>query len=126
MERRVRIQWTEPARNHLRELPERIARRIVEKVAWLGGQDNARLAGMALRESRRGHYSLRVGRYRAIYIVDEEKLADGEVLILVRVVVVMVGPRKAGDRDDVYKLAERLIRLSGCEPPKDSDAEEEH
>ncbi|MEE9295929.1 MAG: type II toxin-antitoxin system RelE/ParE family toxin [Phycisphaerae bacterium] len=118
-ERRVKIQWTEPARNKLRELPERIARRIVEKIAWLGDQDNPRLAGKALRESLRGYYSLRVGRYRAIYIVDEEKLTNGDVLILVRVVVVMVGPRKAGDRDDVYKLAERLIRLSGYEPPKD-------
>ncbi len=41
-------------------------------------------------------------RYRIIYRVD----VTGSV-----VVVVAVGRRRAGDRDDVYALAERLARL---------------
>ena len=51
-----------------------------------------------------GYHSLRaVGqRYRVIYRVDR-----GRVIVI----IVAVGLRKEGDRQDVYRLAEKLIRL---------------
>ena len=60
--------------------------------------------GKPLREELAGLRSLRaVGqRYRIIYRVERSK---------VLVVVVTVGLRKEGDRADVYRLAQKLIRL---------------
>lgn len=44
--------------------------------------------------------SLRVGRYRVLYSIDDE---NGIVM------VELVGRRKGNDRGDVYKVAERLV-----------------
>ena len=58
--------------------------------------------GQPLRGLLAGSRSCRaVGqRYRIIYRIEEEV-----------VIVVAVGLRRAGDRDDVYAIAERLARL---------------
>jgi mRNA interferase RelE/StbE len=60
--------------------------------------------GKPLREDLLGFRSLRVvgQRYRVIYSVD---LASGTVH------VVAAGRRREGDRDDIYVLAQRLVRL---------------
>ncbi len=46
-------------------------------------------------------------RYRVLY------RADGNS---VTVVVVLVGPRKEGDKSDVYTLAKKLLRLGLLDP----------
>ena len=60
--------------------------------------------GKPLRGDFAGFRSLRaVGqRYRIIYRVDR-----GKVLV----VILLVGIRKEGDRRDVYRLAQKLLRL---------------
>ena len=60
--------------------------------------------GKPMREELLGFRSLRaVGqRYRIIYRVDRHR---------VLVIVVAVGLRKEGDRQDIYRLAQRLVRL---------------
>lgn len=60
--------------------------------------------GKPMREELAGWRSLRaVGqRYRIIYRVDRRR---------VLVIVVAVGLRKEGDRQDIYRLAQKLIRL---------------
>lgn len=57
-----------------------------------------------MREELMGFRSLRtVGqRYRIIYRVDRNR---------VLVIVVAVGLRKEGDRNDIYRLAQKLVRL---------------
>ena len=111
MTRRVKVQWTRPARDALAKLPPEVRRTILDKTAALANCDptavHKRLAGPLW-----NYYSIKVTRYRAIYCVDEETLANGDVLIFVRVVVVAVGIRKKGDRRDIYRLAEKLIRLA--------------
>ncbi len=49
-----------------------------------------------------GYRSLRAGRYRVIYRVHADR---------VEVVVVAVGKRSEGSREDIYSLAKKLIRL---------------
>lgn len=114
MTRRVKVQWTRPARDGLAKLPTKVRRALLDKVRALADCDprtvHKRLVGPLC-----DYYSIKVSRYRALYRVDEETLADGNKLVFVRVVVVTVGIRKSGDRGDVYRLAQRLIRLAGME-----------
>ena len=111
MTRRVKVQWTRPARDALAKLPTKVRCMILDKTAALTDCDptavHKRLAGPL-----RGYYSIKVSRYRALYCVHEETLANGDVLVYVRVVVVAVGIRKEGDRRDIYRLAEKLIRFA--------------
>ena len=60
--------------------------------------------GKPMREELMGFRSLRtVGqRYRIIYRVDRKN---------VLVIVVAVGLRKEGDRNDIYRIAQKLLRL---------------
>ena len=60
--------------------------------------------GKPMRDELSGFRSLRaVGqRYRIIYRVDR-----GSVLVI----VIAVGLRKEGDRQDIYRLAQKLVRL---------------
>ena len=60
--------------------------------------------GKPMRDELFGFRSLRaVGqRYRIIYRVDR-----GRVLVI----VIAVGLRKEGDRQDIYRLAQKLVRL---------------
>ena len=60
--------------------------------------------GKPMRDELSGFRSLRaVGqRYRIIYRVDR-----GKVLVI----VLAVGLRKEGDRQDIYRLAQKLVRL---------------
>jgi len=95
MKRRITVQWTRPAKERLATLPPKIRRAILEKTSALAKGD-PRKAHKALTGPLRGYYSMKVSRYRAIYTVHEETLANGDTLLLVQVVVVAVGLRKAG------------------------------
>ncbi len=65
--------------------------------------DEPEKQGKPLTDQLKGCYSIRaVGqRYRIIYQV----IREGE-----RMLVVLVGIRREGDRDDIYAVAERLVR----------------
>jgi len=112
MERRVRIKWTLTARDSLATLPKKVRRAIIDKVGALANCD-PRKAHKPLEGPLAGYFAIKVSRYRAIYTVRDEKLPNGDVLIHVHVTVVAVGMRKDGDKQDVYRLAERLIRYAG-------------
>ena len=60
--------------------------------------------GKPMREELAGWRSVRAAgqRYRIIYRVDRQR---------VLVIVVAVGLRKEGDRQDIYRLAQKLVRL---------------
>jgi mRNA interferase RelE/StbE len=86
----------------------RVRRTLRERIDGLAHDPDKQ--GQPLLAELAGYRSLRaVGqRYRLIYRVDR-----GHVLV----VVVAVGLRKAGDRNDVYTLARKLLRLRLLEPP---------
>jgi mRNA interferase RelE/StbE len=81
-------------------------RRIREKLASVidGLEFNPELRGKPLDDDLAGYRSIRaVGqRYRIIYRVERS---------MVTVVVVAAGIRKEGSREDIYRVAAKLIRL---------------
>jgi mRNA interferase RelE/StbE len=97
------IEFTETVRELLGDISDRrIQAKIVERIAALA-QDPEK-QGKPLADELDGYRSVRaVGqRYRIIYRVDGDK-----VLVL----IVVIGIRKEGDKKDVYRLAQRLVRL---------------
>ena len=111
MDRRVRIQWTVTARDQLASIPQKVRRGILSKADMLLECENPRTLFKALLGPLQGYFRIPYSRYRAIYSVVDEDLASGDILITVTVCFVTVGKRKAGDKRDVYRLAERLVKF---------------
>ena len=97
------VRWTETS---VRLLEKISARRIRQKLLDRGDDlaSDPALQGKPLREELTGYRSLRaVGqRYRLLYQVDESRRT---------VWIKAVGLRKEGDRNDIYALAGKLVRL---------------
>jgi len=100
--------WTATAFEMLAEVADRrVRQQLFDTSKRL--QSDPEKQGKPLREGLLGFRSLRVvgQRYRLIYSVDPG----------VRIVhVVAAGLRREGSRDDVYELAQRIVRL-GLAPP---------
>ena len=111
MECLVSIAWTTTAKRGLGNLPKKVQRGLLEKIDELAGCD-PRAGNKPLIGPLQGCYRIVYSRYRAVYRVEEEKLANGETLIHLKVLFIAVGIRKERDKKDVYKLAEKLIRLT--------------
>lgn len=98
-----RISILPTAAKMLEDIPDRrVQEKISDSIDGLAHEPQKQ--GKPLTGDLRGFRSLRaVGqRYRIIYRIEENK-----VLVL----VVALGIRKEGDRKDIYKLAQKLIRL---------------
>ena len=121
MERRVTIQWTDTAKAQLAQLPPKVRRGLLSKAGNLRRADDARSAGKPLVGPLLGYYRITYGRYRAIYEVKEEKIANGAVLVHVRICFLAAGKRKARDKKDIYNIAVKLVELGvlGDEQPAD-------
>ena len=80
----------------------RIQDKLLERMTALA--NDPELQGKPLGDDLAGYRSIRaVGqRYRIIYRVERS---------IVTVVVVAAGIRKEGSREDIYRVAEKLIRL---------------
>lgn len=80
----------------------RVRQKIRDRIDGLS--ENPELQGKPLIGDLSGYFSLRaVGqRYRIVYRIDGKR---------VTVLVVAVGIRKSGSKDDVYTLARKLLRL---------------
>lgn len=118
------IEFTQTVRELLDDISDRrIQAKIIERIAALA--NNPEKQGKPLANELDSYRSVRaVGqRYRIIYRVDGDK-----VLVL----IVVVGIRKEGDKKDVYRLAQRLVRLGILEgkptteetPPEEPTPEE--
>ncbi len=98
-----RILLTPTARSMLAAIPDRRTReRIRDRIDGLVTEPD--LQGKALLGELKGYRSLRAAgqRYRIIYRVHQTQ---------VEVLVVAVGRRAEGSRQDIYRLAQRLLRL---------------
>ena len=80
----------------------RIQEKLLERMTALA--NDPELQGKSLGDDLAGYRSVRaIGqRYRIIYRVERS---------IVTVVVVAAGIRKEGSREDIYRVAEKLIRL---------------
>jgi len=98
-----RVVLTRTARSMLAAIADRRAReRIRDRIDALGVDPE--LQGKALLGELKGYRSLRAAgqRYRIIYHIHETQ---------VEVLVVTIGRRAEGSREDIYRLAQRLLRL---------------
>ena len=124
MECLVSIAWTTTAKRGLSNLPKKVQRGLIEKIDELSGSD-PRAGNKPLIGPLQGCYRIVYSRYRAVYRVEEEKLANGKTLVHLKILFIAVGIRKDRDKKDVYKLAEKLIRLAlpeaENEPPEVQD-----
>jgi mRNA interferase RelE/StbE len=103
-----RIEITPTALSMLKDIKDRrINNAIQERIEKLIDEPDKQ--GKELHGELRGYRCVRaVGqRYRIIY-----RIKNSAIIIL----IVAVGLRKEGDKKDVYKLAQKMIRLQLIEP----------
>jgi len=95
----------------LKEISDRrIRQKISDRIDKL--QESPEMQGKPLIGELDGYYSVRaVGqRYRIIYAIEQSQ---------VTVIVVALGIRKDGSKQDVYALAKKLLRLGLLDEPDD-------
>lgn len=120
-EKRVRVVWTETAKKNLAKLPQAVRRGLLKKAALLRDCADPRSASKPLWGPLQGFYRITYSRYRAIYDVEEEQLASGDVFVTITVRFVAAGIRKEGDKKDVYRFAQRMLKLGGIDLEFDED-----
>lgn len=89
--------------NLLREISDRrIRQKISDRIDKL--KESSEMQGKPLLGELDGYYSVRaVGqRYRIIYVIEQAQ---------VTVMIIALGIRKDGSKQDVYALAKKLLRL---------------
>lgn len=116
MERRVIIQWTGTARQQLSELPKKVRQGILKKARQLRESDDPASVHKPLVAPLQGYYRFTYSRYRAVYSVTEDPLASGDVLVYVRIRFIAVGKRIERDRKDIFKIAEKMVKLELVDP----------
>ena len=96
-----KISFTVTAREMLRVHDRNVRVTILEKIKGLAHDPEKQ--GKALTHSLRGLRSIRAaGRSRVVYQVERSKVI---------VLVLAIGLRKENDRNDIYQLAKRFIKL---------------
>jgi len=109
--RRVRIQWTDTAKDCLKKLPPKVQRGLIEKADELYGCADPKRAHKPLTGPLGGFYRITYSRFRAVYKVENDELANGDVLITVTITFVAAGKRSEHSKDDVYRVAQKLVEL---------------
>ena len=106
-----RVLFTGAATESLASISDRRVQRLLANRAQQLA-DDPHASDTPLRDELRGLRSIRAAgqRYRIIFRIDEERRS---------VIVIAVGIRREGHRNDIYALAQRLIRLGLVEPPHD-------
>lgn len=97
-----RVEIAKTALEQLQKITDlRVRKKLFERIEQLENDPEGQ--GKPLRNELSGLLSLRaIGqRYRIIYKLENEQVI---------VIVVAVGIRKEGDRADIYRIAERLLR----------------
>jgi len=101
-DRAFAITWTETALKLVEAIPDqRIRRLIVQRAEQLARSPEQQ--GKPLIGELAGFRSVRaVGqRYRIVYRVERREIT---------ILIVAVGRRRTGDKDDIYELARKLLR----------------
>jgi len=123
---RVIIQWTDTAKDRLAKCPRKVRRGLLDKAAELRDSDRPRAILKPLKGPLCGLYRICFGRYRAIYGVEDESLANGDTLIHIKFSFIAVGITTESDKQDMVRLAKKLIDLGlidGVGPDQIADSE---
>ncbi len=124
-QRRVSIRWTNAAKNGLARLPRDIRRGILNKVDNLYDCTDIRASYKPLTGPLAGYYSLPFSRYRAVFRVEEDEIANGDVIVIFKITFVIAGKREARSRNDVYEVARKLVESGVIEIDGLADEEED-
>ncbi|MBI2674545.1 MAG: type II toxin-antitoxin system RelE/ParE family toxin [Candidatus Yanofskybacteria bacterium] len=89
LESKWKIKYTDNAADDLRKLPEKLQRRIAEKMRFFVLSSAMIVHAKKLKDNKYGTYRLRVGDYRVIFDKNDK---TKELYVL-----------KIGKRDEVYK-----------------------
>jgi mRNA interferase RelE/StbE len=108
---RLSIEWTQTAKAALAKLPHKVRRGLLDKANELKQATDPTTVHKRLAGPLSGYHRICYSRYRAIYCVDRQKLTGGAVIESIRILFVAAGVRKEGDKNDVYRFAQRLIKL---------------
>ena len=122
---RVTIQWTDTARAGLAELPKKVRRGLLDKVSELRNVTDPKRTHKPLVGPLQGYFRICYSRWRAIYSVEDEALANGDILHHIRIKFVAAGIRKEGDKRDIYRLAQKLLELGIIESHAIGDEDDE-
>lgn len=109
MECRVSIKWTDTAKESLRALPKKVRKGLLDKADELLDCGDPRKCYKPLTGPLQGHYRIVYSRYRAVFSVEEESLATGDKLLHLTVIFIAAGIRKAYDKNDIYRVAKKLV-----------------
>lgn len=111
MRYRVSIRWTTTAIESLRALPKKVRSGLIDKVDELLTCGDPREVHKPLVGPLAGYYSIKYSRYRAIYTVEEERVAGKGVSLHLQVTLIVTGKRKEYDKHDVYEVARKLAEM---------------
>lgn len=109
---RYGIEVTPAALEMLKGMKDRrIVGQIVQRIDRL--RDDPEKQGKPLLGELSGYRSVRAAgqRYRVIY-----RIQDTSVIVI----IVAVGIRKEGDKSDIYRLVQKMIRLNLIEPSSET------
>lgn len=94
----------------LKTLPPKVQRGLLNKADELRDCSNPAATHKPLTGPLAGYYRMTYSRFRAIYRVDREELASGDVFVTIVVTFVHAGIRKERSKEDVYKIALDLVK----------------
>ena len=106
----MKIVWTEEAKKSVQGLPTKVIENIFDKVGSLRLCDPRKVHKPLVGPLAKCR-SIKCGRYRVLYMVKKKSNGAGGFELELQVVVVLAGIRKEGSKEDVYRLAEKLVKL---------------
>lgn len=109
MEVRVSIKWTDSAIESLKALPKKVRKGILDKADEILKSGDPRKHYKPLIGPLSGHYRIVYSRYRTVFKVEEEKTDSGDVLLHLTVIFIAAGIRKELDKNDIYRVAKKLV-----------------
>lgn len=121
MAERVTVQWTQTARDGLAKLPPKVRRGLLNKANELRDADDPSAVHKPLTGPLHGYNRITYSRYRAVYSVEKETLASGDILHHIIIRFVACGIRKEGGKRDVYRLAKKLLEMGLLDAPDVND-----
>jgi mRNA-degrading endonuclease RelE of RelBE toxin-antitoxin system len=106
---RIRIAWTETAKQGLKELPKDIQIGLLDAIEVLQTCDNPTTQYKRLAGPLKGLNRVRYSRYRAIFSTTKDVVENGETILTHTVMFLATGIRKEKSKKDIYFVAKKLV-----------------
>ncbi len=108
---RVSVIWSATAEAGLAKLPLEARQSLLDGIAALRDADDFGAVCDPLLPPLCEKFNFICGRYKAIYTVQRDQLASGDVLTRVEVVAVTAKDRTEDEKRQIYRLAQKLMNI---------------